>query len=104
MAAEKPEIDPVESMILAKMADLNAALESYRNTKGIKELPANLKRFEPAGDRRPMDLPVGIFRGKGVKDAIVIFLEAGRRKQTNKEIAAGLLKGGIATTSDNFEA
>jgi hypothetical protein len=51
-----------------------------------------------------MDLPVGIFRDKGVKDAIVLFLEAGRRKQTNKEIATGLLKGGIATTSENFEA
>ena len=57
-----------------------------------------------SGVGRAMDLPVGVFRDKGIKEAIPIYLEAARRKQTNKEIAAGLMKGGIATTSDNFEA
>src|SRR5207302_11103858 len=47
---------------------------------------------------------VGVFRGKGIKEAIPILLEAGRRKQTNKEIAQGLIVGGIATTAANFEA
>jgi hypothetical protein len=49
-------------------------------------------------------LPVGVFRDKGLKEAIEIFLAAGHRKQTNKEISVGLKKGGIATTSANFEA
>jgi hypothetical protein len=52
---------------------------------------------------RAVDLPVGVFRDKTLREAITILLEAGRRKQTNKEIADGLKKGGIPTTSANFE-
>jgi len=49
-------------------------------------------------------LPVGIFRDKGLKEAIQLYLEAGRRKQTNKEIATSLQEGGFPTTAENFEA
>ena len=37
-----------------------------------------------------VDLPVGVFRDKSIREAITIYLGAGRRKQTNKEIAVQL--------------
>ena len=51
----------------------------------------------------PADLPVGVFRDKSIPDAIKLFLAAQRRKQTAKEITAGLLAGGLVSTSIRFD-
>ena len=45
-----------------------------------------------------------MFRDKSIPDAIKLFLAAQRRKQTGKEIATGLLAGGLVSTSKRFEA
>ena len=50
-----------------------------------------------------VDLPVGAFRNKSVPDAIKLYLKVGRRKQTGKEIAAGLKEHGLHSTSNDFE-
>ena len=94
--------DPLEAGLIAKVAAWTAALESYRAAKAVEG--TSDAAVGAAAGGRPTDLPVGVFRDKGVKEAIPIYLGAVRRKQTNKEIATGLIKGGIATTSDNFEA
>jgi hypothetical protein len=102
MAPEKqPERDPFLTAVEAKIAAWTAVRDSYLAAKGLdgSDLPVT-----GLTSGRPTDLPVGVFRGKGVKEAIVIYLEATKRKQTNKEIAAGLAKGGIATTAANFES
>lgn len=110
MAADHPPRDSFLAAIEAKIAAWTAVLESYKaavsldaalGEAGGGHVPA---RHGHGDNGRPMDLPVGVFRDKSLKEAIAIYLGAGRRKQTNKEIAQGLQKGGIATTSTNFEA
>jgi len=107
-----PENDSFRAAILAKVSAWQAVLDSYDAAVAIDgplgdatvQTPGPAAGATPSQTRhKAHDLPVGIFRDKSLKDAIVIYLEAGRRKQTNKEIADGLKKGGIATTSANFE-
>lgn len=115
MATEKTVAhDPVLAAMEAKIAAWTKAAESYRAAMALdgplaepSSAVAGVARagVARAGAPRPAahELPVGVFRNKSIKDAIVLYLEACQRKQTNKEIAAGLQQGGIATTSKNFE-
>jgi hypothetical protein len=111
MPPERPTQDPVIAAIEARIAAWTAALDSYRaavamdGTLGerVGSPPGQPKRTNGDGGV-PSDLPVGVFRDKSIKEAIEIYLSAGRRKQTNKEISIGLQQGGIPTTSENFEA
>lgn len=98
-----PERDPVEAAFEAKIAAWTAALESYRAAKSL-DAPVGDLSVGLAGGGRGMDLPVGVFRDKSLKEAIPLYLQVGRRKQTNKEIAEGLKAGGFHTTAENFEA
>lgn len=111
MASDQPTTDPFLAAIEAKIAAWTAVADTYRaavaldgplGELGAGTSQAGYKRNAPGA--ASMDLPVGVFRDKGLKEAIEIYLAAGRRKQTNKEIAIGLQKGGIATTAANFEA
>lgn len=112
MSHEKPAQDAFLAAIEGKIAAWQAVADSYRMAVSLDGAlgdvtPASATNTRPLGQPpsgKPMDLPVGIFRDKSIKEAITIYLGAGHRKQTNKEIAAGLQKGGIATTSANFEA
>jgi hypothetical protein len=51
----------------------------------------------------PIELPTGVFRGKGLADAVRLYLSIAKRKQTLKEIKAALMEGGLATTSEYFD-
>jgi hypothetical protein len=106
MATAQLPRDPFEAAIEAKIAAWTAVLEKYRAAVGLDgslgEVTAPQPRQGAGG--HPIELPVGVFRDKSIKEAIEIYLRAGRRHQTNKEIATGLQKGGIATTAANFEA
>jgi hypothetical protein len=111
MATEKPQRDPVLAAMEAKAAAWTAAAESYRKAMSLDGPLGDvggivLPGVPAAGSSRVQgyDLPVGIFRDKGLKEAIPIYLAAGRRKQTNKEIATGLQVGGFPTMAENFEA
>lgn len=114
MATEKPAADGFLAAIEAKIAAWTAVADSYRAAVSLDgplgEPGAIVSGVGTAAGtarvqgRSQMELPVGVFRDKTIKEAIVIHLGAGQRKQTNKEIAAGLQKGGIATTAANFEA
>lgn len=84
-------------------------LDAYRAAKaGEGSLGEASSGLQATGQRGvtldAFDLPVGALRTKSVPDAIKLYLSAGRRKQTNKELAAGLRQGGLETTSGNFEA
>jgi hypothetical protein len=104
MVPEKTERDPVEAAIMAKIAAYTAALESYRAARALDGGVSGVIDVTLGGlSSRPTDLPVGVFRDKSLKEAIQIYLGAGRRKQTNKEIAEGLKAGGFPTTAENFE-
>lgn len=51
----------------------------------------------------PIELPTGVFRDKGLADAIRLYLSIAKRKQTIKEIKTALMDGGLATTSEFFD-
>lgn len=50
------------------------------------------------------DIPAGAFHGKSIPAAARAYLEMVKTNQTTKEIAKALLKGGIVSTSSNFES
>jgi hypothetical protein len=50
-----------------------------------------------------LDLPTGIFRDKGLADAIRLLLGTAKRKMAFKEIKTALLQGGLATTAEDFD-
>lgn len=111
MAPEKSVDAGVLAVWKAKYAALGRLIEVYEEAERVGALggvfdPADPTTASPIGatPKAPMDLPVGVFRGKSLKEAIPIYLGAGRRKQTNKEIALGLQAGGFPTTAENFEA
>ncbi len=112
MAEEKHGTDPILAAIEAKIAAWSAVADSYRAAMSIDgplgegSVLTMAKGVGKAhlASRMASELPVGIFRNKSIKEAIVLYLDALQRKQTNKEIAIGLQKGGIATTSKTFEA
>lgn len=116
MTSEKRENDPFLAAIQAKIAAWTTVADSYRAAVALDGplgepggivsgvgSAAGTSRVQGHGHAK-VDLPVGVFRDKSIREAIAIYLEAGHRKQTNKEIAVGLQKGGIATMSANFEA
>jgi hypothetical protein len=57
----------------------------------------------PAASSGPVELPTGVFRGKGLADSLRLYMSLAKRKQTFKEIKAALMEGGLATTSEFFE-
>jgi hypothetical protein len=112
MATDQANRDPFVAAIEAKIAAWKNVLESYNaavsldGPLGAPDAPQahNGGVARSNAQAIPLDLPVGVFRDKSLREAIEILLAAGRRKQTNKEIAIGLQNGGIPTTSVNFEA
>lgn len=49
------------------------------------------------------EIPAGAFLGKSIPEAAKLYLSIVRAKQTTREIAEAMLKGGMETTSSNFE-
>jgi hypothetical protein len=108
--ARNDATDTFRASVMAKIAAWKAVLDSYDAAVsldgGLNEAAVNSHhgRQMASDGGKAMDLPVGVFRDKSLREAVEIYLGAGRRKQTNKEIALGLQKGGIPTTSKFFEA
>lgn len=48
------------------------------------------------------EIPAGAFFGKSIPDAAKLYLEIVKKKQTTREIADGLQKGGMESNSRNF--
>jgi hypothetical protein len=116
--ANKPESDAFLAGIDAKIAALQQFRESYLKMRaaGVMGLPPDPSSFPapPGGSNThgsqqtsqtggPVDLPTGIFRDKGLADALRLYLTIAKRKQTFKEIKAALMEGGLATTAEYFD-
>jgi hypothetical protein len=68
----------------------------------VGDIPAGSSTVTAPSLGTPIALPRGAFLGKGVTEAIKLFLSAMRKKQTNKEIAQALREGGLESTG-NFD-
>ncbi|HVT48091.1 MAG TPA: hypothetical protein VHD57_09915 [Vicinamibacterales bacterium] len=108
MAAHEDQ-DTYELALQAKIAAWQTALDAYRAAKaadGGAFVVHGSGGSQNSTVRPPhgYDLPVGALRGHTLPDAIKVYLEAGNRKQTNKEIATGIRAAGFETGQANLEA
>lgn len=117
MAGEKPEPSGFLALIDAKIAALQQLRESLIAAISVGALgqfgdveTAALATSQGNGalnlgeSKGPIDLPTGVFRDKGLADAIRLYLSIAKRKRTQKEIEAALIEGGLATTAGRFDA
>lgn len=102
MGSDRAETDPVLARIQAKIAAWQAAADSYRAALALEQ-SSDLEGGNGARTGGAIELPIGAFRGMKIPEAVKLFLQATRRKQTAREIAAGLREGGMETTAKNFE-
>jgi hypothetical protein len=91
----------------AKKAALEATIASIHGAIAVGSLgqPGDGNGYTPSGLPTSLnggEVPAGAFFGKSILDATKLYLEIVKKKQTSKEIAAALLKGGMESTSKNF--
>jgi len=118
MASEKSEFDGLLATVDAKIAALLRLRESLIAAASLGALgqvgeidPSTLPPSGSAASAAapapssgsPIELPTGVFRGKGLADALRLYMSLAKRKQTFKEIKSALIEGGLATTSAFFE-
>jgi hypothetical protein len=94
------ENDPVLARMMAKVAAWQAAVDSYRAAMALEQGDGE----SSIGNNRatPIELPVNAFRGVSITDAVKLYLQSVRRKQSVQEIAEGLKAGGIESTAKDF--
>lgn len=105
MATEKTDSTSIRAYFEAQVAKWQAALDAFlaaqeTDTAGSGAV-ANPAVSSDLG--RPIDLPKGAFHGKSVPVCVELYLSAGKERRTNKEIAAALQKGGVASNAKDFD-
>ena len=113
--ADKPESDPFLAGIDARITALQQFRESYLlaraagllgpapDLSSLPQGPIAVTGTPTAASTGPIDLPTGVFRDKGLADAVRLFLSIAKRKQPFRDIANALKEGGLATTASDFE-
>ena len=113
MNSEKPTID--YAAILADLEAKKLAIETLiASFKTAAASGALVMGDVPLGAGIPFsattqaitsiqDIPNGAFHGKSITEASKIYLGMIKKKQTTREIAEALLRGGMETTSDRFQ-
>jgi hypothetical protein len=102
--AAHDEHDPTETALRAKVARWQTALDAYLAAKSEDGgPPASEQKRAQSNHRAGFDLPVGALRNQTLPEAIKLYLQAGTRKQTNKEIATGIRSGGFESGSTNLD-
>ncbi len=89
----------------AKKSALDSAIASVRIAMAAGSLgqSSDGAGFAPAASNGINgEVPAGAFFGKSIPDATKLFLEIVKKKQTSKDIATALLKGGMETASKDF--
>lgn len=95
------ENDPILASLQAKVAAWQAALDSYKAARALEQ-GGEISAVSGSPNRAPIELPVGAFRGMTITDAVKLYLQSVRRKQSVQEIADGLRAGGIESTAKDF--
>lgn len=105
MGAEQIDYAAVLADMEAKRAALDGAIASMRIFlagkvgAGDAQLPvASSGQSFSTGE-----VPAGAFLGKSIPDAAVLYLDIVKRKATSKEIMEALKRGGMESTSSNFQ-
>jgi hypothetical protein len=96
------DLENRRALLEAAIASLRAAMAG--GAFGLGE-GSSVQVGTPAGPSALQggEVPDGAFFGKSIPAAMKLYLSIVAKKQTTKEIAAGLKKGGLETTSKYFE-
>lgn len=108
MTPEKIDYMAILNDMKAKRATLDASIVAFEAAlasgmlgQGVEGISSGLGVTN--ANTTPIDLPKGAFLGKNMGEAITMYLTAMRQRKTVKDIAAGLLEGGLVSTSPKFE-
>jgi hypothetical protein len=107
MSAQAIDYAAMLANMEAKKAALEAAIASLRAALAMGALGSSSSSDEGATVSLGSmmyggDVPNGAFLGKSIPEAARLYLEIIKKKQTSREIAEALQKGGVESTSKNF--
>jgi len=114
MASEQMDYPCILADLEAKRAALEQTIVSLRAAMALGALGQAAIELSANGSVGPIpttfsplmasggEVPAGAFHGKSIPDAAKLYLEIVKKKQTSKEIAEALVKGGMESTSKNF--
>lgn len=111
MGSEQMDYAVILANLEAKRAALDATIASIRAAIAtgvlgqVGDIPPSANGggglYSPMGGSG--EIPAGAFLGKSIPDAAKLYLEIVKKKQTSKEIAEALIKGGMESSSRNFQ-
>jgi hypothetical protein len=108
MATEPFDYAAVISDLEAKRAALDATIGSLRAAQALGALGQSGEGSSMGNTLVPSisggEVPAGAFFSKSIPEAAKLYLAIVKRKQTSREIAEGLKKGGIESKSKSFNA
>lgn len=108
MSTQPFDYSAIVADLEAKKAAIEATLATLRSAMAIGALGQAgdvPTAFNGGSSSAPMyggDVPDGAFHGKGIPEATKLYLEIVKKKQTTREVADALQKGGMESTSSNF--
>lgn len=112
MAIEQLDYAAILADLEAKRYALDQTIASFRNAIAlgalgqVGDIPPATNGITPSTFAPSVgsgEVPAGAFLGKSIPDAAKLYLEIVKKKQTSKEIADALLKGGMESNSKNFQ-
>jgi hypothetical protein len=103
MSAEKIDYAHVLADMEARRTALDAAIASMRAF--LSGQLGDAAMVGPSASSVPTngEVPAGAFLGKSIPDAAKLFLQIVKRKATSRDIAEALRRGGMESTSNNFQ-
>jgi hypothetical protein len=107
MSTQPFDYSAIVADLEAKKAAIDAMLASIRSAMALGALgQASDSPGMPGGASASSmfggDVPDGAFLGKSIPEATKLYLEIVKKKQTTREVAEALVKGGMESTSTNF--
>jgi hypothetical protein len=106
MNSEKIDYTVIIADLEAKRQAIDNAIASLRALAGLEGM-GSVNGITPTvtmpfGASGAGEIPDGSFHGKTIPEAIHLYLELMRKKQTAREISDGLKKGGVESTSKKW--
>ena len=103
MSAEKIDYAHVLADMEARRTALDAAIASMRAFLSGQLGDATMAGPSASSVSTNGEVPAGAFLGKSIPDAAKLFLQIVKRKSTSRDIAEALRRGGMESTSSNFQ-
>jgi hypothetical protein len=108
MSTEDIDLNAVITLLEGKRTALDSAINALRavvtsGAAGPTPDGVMVNVSNPFTASGGSEIPDGAFHGKSMPAAIKLYLELMRGKKSTREIADGLKKGGLESTSQNFD-